>query len=556
MLPRLHARPLRVLSLLSILALAACGGGEDSSGPVPPPPETVPQLAVDCSGPHCGAVDAHRYAGSGIGVWQYTNDTDDRLEVPVRIDGIPGKDVHLSYVNQSDARQKLPPLELFLRSPYAAAAASAALLRAAGPAPDPAESRLPHAPYDMRALPRPRMKTASGPALARMAAAASHRVGDTKQWWVNDFSYRDDAKALRPTTLRRTFRVDGADPRTLNIWVEDAVTDAGVLTDEALDQLQERIRTTYDRVTRIAGPIWNATPYEDIIGAGEDLNVVIVERMEVLGYVSFSDTYVRHYYPDLPYIQQSNEALAVYMHARTIYAPDDVYTDFIQNFSHELTHLVFWFYRSILGSNEYTLDSWLNETVAEAMKDLVYHPDDPAPSDTAARFRSWMIWGQRGGFNCDLRDMYPIPSPDRVCYGYNTVNSLAAYLMRQYGVGLFVSLLNDYSSTDTFEILDHSLRQVGGDGFKAMLRRFGSSAALFPASASPAGFGYPERHEHEISLVPLDGASYADITALPASVPLYLEPYGFFPFVRPRIQGSYSETLLVPPRSSLSIVIR
>ncbi|GAA0522061.1 MULTISPECIES: M30 family zinc metallopeptidase [Pigmentiphaga] len=551
--PRLRARLLRVLSLLSILAVAACGGGEEAAGPAPPAPETGPRLAVDCSGPHCGAIDAHRYAGSGVGVWQYTNDTDDRVEVSVRIDGIPGKDVHLSYVNHSDTRQKLPPLELFLRSPYTG---TAALLRAAAPAPARAGLPRPHAPYDLRALPRPRAKTASGPALARMAASASHRVGDTREWWVNDFSGGDNARAPRPTTLRRRSSLDGADRRALNIWVEDAVTAAGVITDEALDQLQERIRSTYDRITRIAGPIWAETPYENIIGAHEDLNVVIVEPLEVLGYVNFTDAYVRHYYPDFPNIQQSNEALAVYMHARSIYAPDDVYTDAIQTFSHELTHLIFWFYRGILAGDDDQLDSWLNETVAEAMKELAYHPDDAAPSDTEARFQSWLSWGQRGGFNCDLRDMYPIPLPNRACYGYSTVNALAAFLMRHYGADLLVSLLHDFSSSDSFEILDHSLRQAGGDGFPALLRRFGTSAALFPAAASPPGFGYPARHGQDVFLIPLDGARYADINTLPGRVPLYLEPYGFFPFVRPLVQGSYRETLLVPPRSSLSLVIR
>ena len=440
MLPRPHDRFLRVLSLVSLLTLTACGGGEDGTPSTPPPPETGPQLAVDCSGPHCGAVDAHRYAGSGIGVWQYTNDTGERVQVSVRIDGIPGKDVQLSYVNHSDTQQKLPPLELFLRSPYAAPSASAALLRAAAPAPDQIGRRLPHATYDTHALPRPRAKTGLGAnAAARIAAATAYQVGDRKEWWVNDFSYQDDARQLRQTTLHRRFRVDGADPRTLNIWIEDVVADAGVISEEVLDRLQERIRITYDRVTRIAGPIWGGTPYEDIIGDDKELNVVLVDRLNVLGYVNYTDTYVRHYYPDIPVVQQSNEALAVYMHARSVYAPDNVYADFIQGFSHELTHLVFWFYRSLLPTEDHAFDSWLNELAAEAMKDLVYHPGDPERSDTETRFRNWLYWGQRGGFNCDLRDMYPIPSPDQPCYGYSTVNSLAAFLLRQYGVDLYRS---------------------------------------------------------------------------------------------------------------------
>ncbi|WP_233146095.1 hypothetical protein [Pigmentiphaga sp. NML080357] len=91
-------------------------------------------------------------------------------------------------------------------------------------------------------------------------------------------------------------------------------------------------------------------------------------------------------------------------------------------------------------------------------------------------------------------------------------------------------------------------------GIQTTLRRIGTTIALLPAASSP-NFGLGARSDAGYDLVPMDGSLYAGY-GLPTSVPMYLQPRGFFPFVRPAVRDVYEETIVVPPRTSVSVVVR
>jgi len=180
---------MRVLALLSaagLILLSGCGGDSEPAAPPEPPPAGA-QLEVDCSGPRCGAIDAHRYAGSGVGIWQYTNTGDERVALPIRLAGLAGKDVQLIYTNHGDTPQRLPALELYLRSPYPLATPAARLAAPAGTdaanAEGPRRPRRPDLP-PIQADPRQGLKHSKpSPASRIMAprpAAPAPRLGDVR----------------------------------------------------------------------------------------------------------------------------------------------------------------------------------------------------------------------------------------------------------------------------------------------------------------------------------------------------------------------------------------
>lgn len=548
------------------LLLAACGGDGDQALPAPPVVPPAASLAVDCSGPHCGAIAPDRYDGQGIGLWQYTNDTDERVALPIRIAGIPGKDVQLIYASHSDVPQKLPALELFVRSPYPLKTPMAAMSGPpAGPGtPLPSRSleheRIPEAAWrKLRAQPRvsPQLRTVPD-------AYVPPRTGDRREWWIGpDFS-EQHPPLLRPATLRRQIMASGTDPRRVNLWVADPVEGPDRITDAMLDQLADRVLAgddaAYARLSALAGPLWGPSPYENVIPPDQDLHIVIAGGFDSAGYVSQLNLLRRDAPTGVPELDSllrfSNEALVVVLHPATLYDPLGISGYGPSLLMHELTHMATDYGRGFSRTTSYANDTWLEEMVATMMQDVQYREDlDPVHPIRDDRLASWLRLIRWGSLNCDLRS---ISAQDytQACYGYDRVGSFGGFLLRQFGVQFFHELLHNTSSQDSFAVLDDAIRQAGGAGFAQAWQRFSTIAALLPASAVPAGFGMPARNESGYALIPMDGARYAAVSELPTATPMQLAPYGIFPFVRPGIQGTYRETVTVPPHTSLSVVIR
>ena len=235
----------------------------------------------------------------------------------------------------------------------------------------------------------------------------------------------------------------------------------------------------------------------------------------------------------------SNEALVLFISDDNFYNP---VLDELATFAHELTHLATR-YRQVIVKDlgqEYFHQSWFVELMALMAEDALYLPGLNRHHES------------RDFFNCDILSI-PILAMDR-CDSYNINSTLGAYLLRHYGMALYRRLLDETGAPDSWRILDKAIRDVGGPGIQTTLRRIGTTIALLPA-ASPPNFGLGARSDSGYELVPMDGALYADY-GLPAGVPMYLQPRGFFPFVRPAIRDMYEETITVPPRTSVSVVVR
>lgn len=549
---------LALLAAATLMLLSGCGGDAEPIAPTEPPPSTA-QLEVDCSGPRCGAIDAHRYAGSGIGVWQYTNTGDERTALPIRLAGVAGKDVQLIYTNHGDTPQRLPALELYLRSPYPLAAPAARLAFPAGAdAADAASPRRPRHPDlpPMQADPMQRLKSRKPSPAHRIVGpsrtAHAPRLGDVRTWRVSGYGMGTEEDAFRRSTLvRQTVARDG---RGIHVWIDAETQAAGSVTDAMLDgfirDVAQREDAVYDRTVALVGPPWGPYPEGELpaIPPDADLHVAFIRDMMAAGMVHWNDVGLNDP-AGPPEDNLSNEALVLFMSDDNFYNP---VLDELASFAHELTHLSTRYLQVISKEpgQEYFHQSWFIELIALMAEDALYLPGLNRHHENRDFFVRY--WLRDQNFNCDILSIAILDWG--ACDSYNINSTIGAYLLRHYGMDFYRRLLNETGAPDSWRILDKVIRDVGGPGIQTTMRRIGTTSALLPA-ASPPNFGLGARSDSGYDLVPMDGALYADY-GLPTSVPMYLQPRGFFPFVRPAVRDVYEEVITVPPRTSVSVVIR
>ncbi|MCW3481556.1 hypothetical protein OL229_18620 [Neisseriaceae bacterium JH1-16] len=567
--------------------LAGCGGGggtgdsSASSGTAPGGPVTTPVrpgLVADCSGPACGALDATRYAGQGVGVWQYSNDSAQPVELSLQIDGIPGKDVQLVLTNHGAVEQALPALALYPRSAlplqWSRIATLHGLERRSG-APRAGSRHLTQQAWASLQLERTRQQP-DGRSRQRDARVQARtmtiaaQLGDARDWWVDAASGNEDSSVRNrraATLLRQQPVADGS--RRINLWVVDEQYRADRISDAMLDRLMQQLvvgpNSVYRMVTGLAGAPWGTHDVAELIGPQQDVDILIAGDLvdPADGYFSPADAWLDGPSGDPAYdayLGHSNEALSIVLRAESFYqaGPIDGMQLMTSALAHELLHLVNFYQRSVRppASQAQAFQPWLEEMTAMMMEDVIaerlgfaFHPIRDG------RLLSGLYWGEFGGFNCTIT-VFTMFDPDNPCYSYDSGGSFGAYLLRQYGIGFYQRLLRNLSTSDSWRVLDNALQQAGGEGAQQALRRFGASIALLPAAGSPAGFGFPARSEAGYTLLPLDGAYYRPSPRLPTTLPASLAPLGFFPLVRPQVQGSYRETLRLPPRTSVTVVVR
>ncbi|WP_132980739.1 hypothetical protein [Pigmentiphaga sp. D-2] len=540
--------PIRRLAIHGVwLLLAACGGDGAVAPDTPEPPAPAEaQLTVDCSGPHCGAVDAHRYLGSGVGIWQYTNTTDDRQTVAIDISGLAGKDVQLIITNHGGTPQKMPGIELFERSPYPPGA--------------PATAR--RAPALSPAVPPVAQRVDARQTVSRRAPAATAAVGSTRTWWVDTWT---EGRVERSFNLLRQGQAQGPDgPRRVNIWLEDDQYGDELVNDAMLDTLLRRVisgpDSIYTRATDLAGEPWGQHETAGAIPPAQDLNIVLGKELAYVAYPGARDLRIRRQTgnPDFDeYVRTSNEALAVYLTSERFYQPDDYYAygEPAAAMALLLTQMSNIYHRSALPETDQSFEPWLDIMTSFMMQDILYLPGVDTYQLAGDIYRwYWLSLGATGNFNCDLTTS--LDADGSACYSDAVRATFGAYLLRQYGIGFYRQLLRNTSSPDSWAILDDAIKQAGGEGADTALRRFATNIALLPAAASPRGYGLPERTDGAYTLAAIDGGTYASEFTLPTDTIMTLMPRAFFPFARPAVRDNYRENIVVPPHASLSVVVR
>jgi hypothetical protein len=191
------------------------------------------------------------------------------------------------------------------------------------------------------------------------------------------------------------------------------------------------------------------------------------------------------------------------------------------------------------------------------MEDIVAKKLDSTFNDSKLRYQKWH---SGTSYRYDFADWEL--SGD---INYNIAGSFGAYLLRQYGVDFYKKLFATRSSPSmpaadsrakSLNILDEALKSYGGISLGRALQRWGASIAMLPASTAPHGFGYPSKSSGGFEFEAFDGNSYKSYRKLPTSAPSSLFAHGHFPFLRQTSSYTYTETFTVPPKVSVSIIVK
>lgn len=554
----------RRLSVLAFaVALAACGGGGSDSAapaapaatPVTPPvvetpakPDTI-TITPACTGSDCAAVDETTYSGSGVGVWVRSNTSGAAMDVPVQISGLDsavGQNVTLLLTNESGVAQPLSNISLSAsRSP--SVMRSVAAVANGNDAVEARKRRI--AEYNHAAAKR--LGGSAKSFVSRSVQVAPPlAAGATRDWF-------DDKGAVRSTELM--WSTNAADGRLVNIWVEDGEFDPLKINNTILNSLSNAFAAPggiYDMLVDIGGPLWGAHGESVLIPpSAQPVDIVIVNFVPdtqpygMLGYFWSKNNFVN----DGVDVIGSNESLSMYLDAETLYLGGAAgMQSMLTTLAHEGMHMQNFYRRAVQHGDPY--DIWLEEMTAMMMEDFVSFNIDPTHNAIRdVRFPDYLGNGKKGSYDCNLTDWQAITA---TCDSYAVAGSFGGFLDRHLGLAFYKDLLNRRGS-DPVTVLNAAIQAASpGSSMAEQFRRWSvSSNSLMPGKSAPTGYGYPARTDGMYQMPRIDPGLFANIRALPTSVPALLEPYASFPIVREAVKGSFSETVRVPAGTTLSVII-
>ncbi|MCA3191609.1 MULTISPECIES: hemagglutinin [unclassified Cupriavidus] len=549
--------------LLMAGTLGACGGGGDDgkqpSQPVtatvppntpqvtptepPEPPPPPPTLAPACT--DCGATDANSYAGNGVGVWQAINATSESHDVPLNIAGLDGQEVTLVLTNTTGIPKIMPTIAL--TTPQAPTVAASMLQWDHGAT----SVKQQIADFNREgwvALAGKRGDTPSYSIRNRRTLAA---VNDTRNWYNEVDNTTRSARLVRQGTT--------SDGTTVNFWLEESESAPDRVSPAILDSLFGSFTPAgriYDMLKSIGGPVWGPHAYPDLIPAtGQPIDIVILnfdrngEPLGLLGYFHARNAFAR----DATTNPHSNESVSLYLDAETLYLGGPVaFREMHITMAHEAMHMQNFYRRGVLRGPKHVFDRWLEEASAMMMEDFASHTVDPAHhSIRDIQFPGYVAENM---YNCNLTGSTTSTS---VCDTYAVGGSFGGFLNRQLGLDFYRNLLNNFSSTSSVMVLESAIRSTApSSGIGDQLRKFAATSGALMRSPSPAGFGFPARVDGGFTLPAIDPQAYLPLRTLAQSVPLLLAPYGSLPISRGAVRGAFSETVTIPPGTTLSVVVQ
>ncbi|WP_029050362.1 hemagglutinin [Cupriavidus sp. amp6] len=533
-------RSLAQAALISIM-LASCGGDGDDP-PASPEPQTMTtttaaSVPVEKSCSNCGALDAHTYSGSGIGVWESVNSTSSAVEVPISISGLNGQEVTLVFTNQTGTPQVMPTIAVAARN-YSFVAEQLRL-------DDSTEALKRRISNFNRDGWRVHAKEQS---YAPRYSLSPSRLdnGSVKIWYLAD-------DTTRSTTLVRKLMT--ADGTIVNFWVETTELDPTKVSQAVLDTLAGDFVSPgkiYDMLNSIGGPVWGPHSYSDLIsGHDQPIDIVIAKftkGSEMAGYFYARNAIKRESEP------YSNESVSLYLNSEEMYQSGTYGLNYMRSaMAHEAMHMQNFYRRGISKGPEYQFEIWLEEATAMMFEDFVSQTIEKNFNTIRdVRFTNYVRFGGRI-HNCSLFDW----DKASTCNGYSIWGTLGGFLNRQLGLSFYKHLLTNVSSTDSMAVLESSVRdRAANSSFQQELRHFAATSGALMKEPAPVGFGFPLREEGGFVLPEINAGAFLNDRSQLSMVPAELHPYANVPVVREHVKGMYSETVKIPPHSSLSVVIQ
>jgi hypothetical protein len=540
-------------ALLISMHIAGCGGGGDASagaggstgsggaGDTSPPALIVGALEPACES--CAATSAAAYAGSGTGVWQAINSGSTTKTIPISISGLTGQEVQLILTNESATSASLPAGSI----PSGTHLFSVPSSRIEDPA-KVGIAEFNRAGWHQAVL---ETKSRARSLISAPSAATVHLVGDTKSFWHTD-------NTTRSSTLIK--QVVASDGRQVNFWVETPEYASPKITDTILDILATKLTQAdgvYDSLISVGGPLWGPHAYSELIDdTNRALDVVLLNfdnnnlPYGTIGYFFGIHNFLHSEIPT------SNESLSIYLDTETLYHDGNAGLETgILTLAHELMHMSNFYRRGINISPLHAFDTWLNEMTAMAMEDLVAHQMTTFNPIRDLRLPQYVGGGGLGysSFQCALTTWTPYSG---ACESYAVSGSFGGFLVRQLGLAFLKNLLTQ-SEADSKRALDAAVKVAEPTSSMAQqFRRFTASAAgVIPTAGAPTGFGFPARSEGGFSVPAIDAFTLKNQRVLPTAVPTTIPSLAILPVVRQGVTGTYTDSVKLPPGTSLSVVI-
>jgi outer membrane murein-binding lipoprotein Lpp len=517
-----------ILALLPVILLAGCcydeKGNLISYEDCPASPAI--NATFQCNGASCGS-SLTAYNGTDSNIWSYKNSGATFNTLSVSITNIPNKEITIVYTNEGTGYVNLPsiPIDTALRNeiyPYG----------------EEYEKEYDEEFYEfkepdfMRDDP-PELIESDDISPSQMLPLKAWSVGNPRDWKINE-KY---GATSRPSTLKKQLTVNG---RTINIWVENSEYANGNINDAKINFIASNVGTIYANVVKVAGEPWGPHKYSNLIPSNQPLDIVFFNSGGRIGGYFWS----RNNYTG--YSSTSNQAVVIFIDTRM----SDRYT--LSTIAHELTHVINFYQRRILMGDGHQYDSFLDEMPAVMMEDAI--AGKISYNAASSRYAGWL---NALLYNCELKwgacsDNYAVSS------------SFGAFLLRQYGINFFKTMLqmrsnlsiND-SHARSIDLLDRSIKVYDNGGLAKALRNWGASIAMLPAATAPKGFGYPARNnDNGFNLEAFDGNSYRSYRKLLTASPATLAPTAHFPFLRKTTSNIYNESFVVPKGVGVSIVVK
>ncbi|WP_277185339.1 hemagglutinin [Caballeronia sp. BR00000012568055] len=579
-------------ALVLTLTLGACGGGGGGGGSsadttksatsgsaasatsatTAPTTNTSVAVATSTDGKlhaactNCGAADDSTYSGSGTGLWQALNETDQSSVVNVTLGNVAGKHVSLVFTNEgaSQSMSSIAANQDMTSSVSKSAVSSSKTLSSVNAPPLSFDSTRLQTIHEFNrtgwtsftnASPDANSTSAAQlPASTSKAAAQSNVVGSTtRMFWIGEDSNRQ-------MTLEGTQQT--SDGTTINLWVETAEYGSAKVSAGIVQQLLKTYAGAggvYDLVTSIGGPFWGATNHTGVIAANNQPIDIVVANLTPDG-KAFGE--LGYFYALNNFVNQgsgptahSNQDLSIYVDSETLYLGGTLGCQVIKSvMAHESQHMQSFYRRAMLLGADYVFDTWLEEMMAMMMEDWLSTSLDasyaPIRDD---RVVSFLSYAGHGGYSCSLTTWTPVAS---ACDSYAMNGSFGGFLNRQLGLAFYKSMLTDKSSTNSLTALNNVIAQYrAGSSVAQEFRYFTATTdGQVPANANVARYSFASRTDNGLTLVPIDPSAFT--RDLPSSSPGTLASLSSFPAARSNVPATYSESVTVPAHSTLTVIIR
>lgn len=532
-------------------------------------------LATACGATPCAALSSSQYAGSGLGVWQYNNTSNSSTNLTVDIANVPaGKKVGLFFSNaQSAAAAALPSAginaSLDVQSDTLRSGSSygsvdlKGLLLNAGMSDSLANLQLNHesaheqmtqrnAQLKSRLEQSARIQKTADLQAATVSPKAAPVVGAARNW----VDYFPSVPSAYATTNKFVCTLPSG--RNAVFWQQDTDTNLTAATLTRFTTAACGTSGGFARIATLLGDAWGPHTFTDIItettANKQDINIVFLSPgggANWAGYFYALNNFIS------TAAQPTNQALAFFINTTELVNAGA--TEFyLSTLFHEATHMHNFYQNDVVRRK--TLQTWMEEMHAIMSEDIVT-PSVAAGYNKPSAFRIPGYLAAKGGV--DLINWPTTLGSNSSAY-YNMAAAFAAYINRQYGIGVYQQLTSSCTTglakTDSYECLKTVLLANGSPGLAIDFSRMGASTfGLLGGAGNPSGFGFPAKASGAYSLDAIDLSGRAWDTAAATSLAGSYKPMSQW-YVRD-VQAAgktryIRNSVTVPAQTTLHLVIK